>query len=403
VGKYFNRNVFEIEYNVDIQDVPASILYIPCVSNVIQVAWAVGADIEVETLDSAFVDALMRIQSNVKSLSQTFPCSTNIHVDSLETNEINGEKSGLLFSGGLDSTVASIKHRDELSTLIFFRGTDIPLKCQDMSDYALNANARFARSQSLNFATATMDTWSFLDHGLLEARFGRYLDHTGWWGGMLHGMGMSGACAPLSVVLTLGCVLMSSTFTEYEYQNIEGSNSLIINYIRWADVEVAQVDSESDRQEKIRELLKLHIENTGYYPTLRSCCYQWEVLNCCHCEKCLRTITGLILEGINPKKVGFPVEDNILAFVKQELQAQKFPRKPIEALFWKDIQKHIPSSLEHDLYGAREFFKWFREFDIKAPVCKESLRRMRRRFAYSIPSSIRPLAYSAYKRLAKKS
>ena len=72
----------------------------------------------------------------------------------------------------------------------------------------------------------------------------------------------------------------------------------------------------------------------------------------------------MILEDIDPRTVGFPVADKILSHIKRELSSGRFTRKPLEVLFWKDIQEHIPHCLEHDLYGARAFFDWFRDLDI---------------------------------------
>ena len=60
--KYFLSNLLEIEYSKDLKKVPKSILYIPAVSSIITVAWAIGSDIFVEELDHAFLDSLRKIK-----------------------------------------------------------------------------------------------------------------------------------------------------------------------------------------------------------------------------------------------------------------------------------------------------------------------------------------------------
>ena len=58
IKKYFLTDYFFVEYDQDVINVDKSILYIPIVSNIITMAWAVGADIYVEELDKTYLDSL---------------------------------------------------------------------------------------------------------------------------------------------------------------------------------------------------------------------------------------------------------------------------------------------------------------------------------------------------------
>jgi len=48
ITKYFFKNSFEVTYDRNIEDVDESILAIPAVCAIVQVAWATGADLYVE-------------------------------------------------------------------------------------------------------------------------------------------------------------------------------------------------------------------------------------------------------------------------------------------------------------------------------------------------------------------
>ena len=67
VEKYFGQKSFWVRYDVD-----ASILNIPVLSNVITVAWAVGADVYVGELDKSYFEALNKVKLVFKSGIQSF-------------------------------------------------------------------------------------------------------------------------------------------------------------------------------------------------------------------------------------------------------------------------------------------------------------------------------------------
>jgi len=56
IKKYFSSNLFYVKYDKDIHNVNTSILQIPVISNVITLAWAIGADIYVKELDRTYLE-----------------------------------------------------------------------------------------------------------------------------------------------------------------------------------------------------------------------------------------------------------------------------------------------------------------------------------------------------------
>jgi len=111
IEKYFQQELFYVEYGSDIQSVSTSILQIPVFSNIITVAWAVGADVYVQELDRSYLESLNKIKLVLKKWYPRFPFSTHIYVEKIVSNKFSNQKYGLLFSGGVDSTTSYIRQK----------------------------------------------------------------------------------------------------------------------------------------------------------------------------------------------------------------------------------------------------------------------------------------------------
>jgi hypothetical protein len=81
------------------------------------------------------------------------------------------------------------------------------------------------------------------------------------------------------------------------------------------------------------------------------------------CEKCLKTATGLTLEGMEPSVCGFNIRSNFFPKIKKAFLNGKLPMNLVEEHEWWDIQKNIPPNLLLDYKGSKAFFEWFRSFD----------------------------------------
>src|SRR3989304_7688990 len=72
--KYFLKDSFFVHYyhELDINNVNEGILVIPIVSMIAPVAWAVGADIQVDTLDETYLHSLTKIKQIFRSFYPQF-------------------------------------------------------------------------------------------------------------------------------------------------------------------------------------------------------------------------------------------------------------------------------------------------------------------------------------------
>jgi len=369
--KYFHSNTFYIEYDTAIDNVNKSLLTIPAVSVLIPIAWATGANLYVEELDETYLRSLEKVKAVMKKWHPNFSFHTNIKAQKEIPNKFLNKDHGLLFSGGLDSTVSYIKNRVRKPHLISIFGFDIPTQKAALWKKIEGTITEFANKEHVPIHFIKSNVMELLNDPLLNVEFGRC-----WWVRVSHGLTTIGLCAPLTAK-SIGTILIASTRGPQHPGEIRyplGSSPLIDEKISWADVRVIHDCYRLNRQQKIKHVLKPFIENE-YHPILRVCTNPLrQDLNCNQCHKCLKTMTGLVLEGIDPNKCGFNMTDKTLTTLKQSFlnrEYEVFEHDFVSPGFiWrtdelKDIQTEIPQSLNSNLYNSEQFFEWFRNFDLE--------------------------------------
>jgi len=126
---FLKTNLFWVEYDRSIADVPMSILNIPALSTVIHFALAVGVDVIMSEVDSRYLEGI----EQTKKLLKYHPgfdglnLKSTVKANPVENNFPDMDGKGLLFSGGVDSTASYIAHKHEDPALIFIHGIDMPL------------------------------------------------------------------------------------------------------------------------------------------------------------------------------------------------------------------------------------------------------------------------------------
>lgn len=355
IKKYFLTDYFYVKYDQDITSVGKSILYIPIISNIITVAWAVGADIYVEELDKTYLDSLSKIKPVFKKWYPKFSFSTNLYVGNSVSNQFNGGGYGLLFSGGVDSLTSFIKHKDKHPELFTVWGADIPVYENDFWGRVRNRICLFSNREGVNVHFIKTNMQQLLDQNLLAREY----KLAGWWGPVSHGLMLLGLVAPLTTK-GIETVLIAASHTK-DFKEPWGSHPSIDSNIAWADVRVVHDGYELSRHEKIRYI----IEHPAYLPYLRVCHSSHSDYNCGHCEKCLRTITALILEGVDPKNCNFNIDGKIFRYITDCFVKGRLDMSESDVFMWTDIQKHIPEQLNNEMRGSKEFFTWLKEFNLR--------------------------------------
>jgi hypothetical protein len=397
VRHFFLRDNFVLHYDKCIDDIDESILTIPPLFVVAPVAWAAGASVYVNRLDRSALNSLLRVRPIFRQW-YNFSSSGTIVAKDLVDNKFNNKQKALLFSGGLDSTASYIQHKEEYPTLItLLRGETYPYE-DAYYNKVKNTFRKFAKEEGIKIHFIRTDLWdthsNVVNNELLTRQFG-VLE---WWMKVSHGLMILGFSAPLTVK-NIGTVYIASTFArDYEARTGNGSHFLTRTNISWADVKVIYDGADFTRQEKIKYVLK---ENQGYCKNLRICSPVMNPgyykngssdshdKNCGICQKCIESIIGLVLEGIDPAQCNFDINNSVLDYVKRLFKTRSLKSLAGEAPeFYRDIQRHISETtydagLDHQ-YKTKKFFEWFKDYDISSYRKRKNAKLSMLFWAYSL-------------------
>jgi len=393
IKKYFLNDSFAILYDKNIEDVDKSILTIPALFIVAPVAWAAGAHIYVERADQTSLESLGKVMQLFQKWFPIFSFAGKIYVKEITTNELNNDEPALLFSGGVDSLASYIRHKDEHPILItMLRGASASSYEHEYYEKMRRTFLRFAKGEEVEIHFIKSDVWdpnsNVLNNQLLSRDFGV----SNWWVKVSHGLIFLGLSAPLTTE-RIGTIYLASTYSrDFKISSGQGSHFLADMDFSWADVKVRYDVAELSRHAKIKHILR---KNTQYLKYLRVCnpdtnpWYQKDsgsqsyIKNCGFCNKCVRTITELILEGIDPTQCNFEISDKVLGYVKRLLTTGSLNLSGTQPEYWRDIQRHIPDVIsENPLtthYEMKKFFEWFQHFDVSSykHTSNEKLRMIR--------------------------
>lgn len=374
LGKYFFKTKFQIEYDTNIE-CDSSISIIPVLSLVAPIAWARGADIILDRADEAHLNMLQSVRRTLESWHPQFVSNSRIMATNIVDNKFNNDKSALLFSGGIDSITSYLRNKVEHPTLITLLMNED--RYRPYYDTLKTAFHDFASHQGNDIHFIRTDIWNGTNNVVNNVALADDVGLPTWWRTVSHGLVTVGLCAPLTVSVGIGNVRFASAFHD-KHGVQEGSFYLSKTEFCWADIKNIHDSTDLTRQQKIRDFLKGHADlyryllvcnNLGTYQTPSKKLYPE---NCGYCEKCLRTIAGLILEGIDPIQCNFVVGDDILSFIQHSMTSGSLNLTEDSELFWRDIQEHAfnPKVDFNDVigqkYSARKFFDWFKDFDMNS-------------------------------------
>jgi hypothetical protein len=386
--RFFTGEPFLAEYDVDVESVPESVAVIPALSHLCPVAWANGADVHVPAVDERFLDSLRDVRATLSEMYPTFIDGGAIRAGSVEPSPDPSpppDRPGLLFSGGVDSTASYVRHRDEEPVLVSVQGWVVD--DDEEWDQVQSTLRRFATARGLDHHSIRSNMLSALDTGMLQAHYKRYVDGA-WYSSVGHGLGLLGLCAPLTESLGLGTLYIAAT--HWEGTSLAwGSHPRIDDAVAWRATTARHDGYELTRQERL-ELVTEYAESTPRQLELRTCNVT-PTDNCGRCEKCCRTIVGLVLAGADPTEYGYPLDPETFEHARDRLIGGDWTLGMDEFVMWSDLQTHVPETVDCDVPGATPFLRWLPEADLAAIVSQSNppIRdRLVRAVARNTPSPI---------------
>jgi hypothetical protein len=301
--------------------------------------------------------------------------------------------TGVLFTGGVDSTFTSLKHSEENQLLITVFTLKNALKNEigwiNLQKECSNYGQKYGYSNT------------FIKSNFRDFLKTQYLgsivpDIAIWWGQIQCDLGLAGLVAPLLINKNCGKLLIGAG----EAKESWGSHPSISNNIYWTGFSAKLDGYEYARHEKIQRIVEMRIQRKIENLTLRVCDYienQKNAANCCKCGKCLRTMTALLIEGENVKDYGFNVsmaeaiEQIKLGYIKDIRTDSRFS-------IWQSLQARARDILSLQGYDKgneneiRLFLSWLGSLDLDGYYSKRQQRQKLRQWIKVVFSRF-PLMY----------
>lgn len=348
-SKLFSGTPLFVNYDVDVRSVPYSISIIPFLVNVLPIAWFAGFDVKVKQVDAAFLASLNGLRAEwTKHYPFIASKKSQLIYDEVITNDLVGEKSAMLFSGGVDAFATFFRKYNEKPDLITIQGADIELtdtkQWEDVKRF--NESEPILKENSKHYIQTNFR--DFYTH-----KVDYLLPNLGWWGHVQHGMALMGITAPLTFVEKYHTLYIASTRSSHMEFNAWGSMPEIDNQMRWANLVGVHDAFELKRQDKVDQIVYA-VQKLQAKTTIRVCYSELkDELNCSKCEKCIRTIFGIMLSGDNPNNYGFDVDEKIYDSIRQKLS--KGFKSRGNQFFWEEIlQKEKESTSVYVFSDAKK-------------------------------------------------
>lgn len=361
--EYFNTDKFFIDYQQDMSDVPKSVLTIPFVASLIPLMWLTDTVMWVEELDRTFYDSVFRIQSAYQRLYNHYPLKGNLVPAKLIENDYTPERESLLlFSGGIDANTTYVRVKDTNPLLFNIQGW---YKNRGDQDIAADADIRdisaFAKREDLDFTFAKSNFAVLINTAVFDKNIKKRLGDS-WWHGFQHSMAFISIAIPLAYLSKIKRIYIASSVPMGEYVKC-ASYVTTDGEFKFANVGGCVHDgSELTRQDKVH-VLQGYVNSIDRDYPIRVCSFNDR--NCCECDKCFRSILGIVAEGGDVKAYGFYTEKSLKEHFESimEDRAQTFNIKGESSLHWPAIKKRMKENYEN--IEDKEFVDWFLTYDFE--------------------------------------
>ncbi|GEM_PF-169264 len=379
ISKYFHQNhPLVIEYSESMEGVPQGLAAIPFLTNVLPIAWLSDAQIYVDEIDRSFFNSIGDFK---KGYEQMYPGvefrGELIAKQVIDYEGPSSDRTATFFTGGVDSTATLLNRLQEKPDLITIWGADIPFDDVQGWQQVKKSVQEYADRFALKALFIKSTFRRFINYAALDRDFERILG-TGWWYGVQHGLGLIGHAAPYVGLYNLKTVYIPASFSINNCVGLKcASVPWIDDQVRFACSSVLHEGFENHRQDKIRQICQ-YCRDTNEQIILRVC---WESRgggNCSRCEKCARSIMGIMAEHAEPQQFGFNIDGKTLKNFRKQLQ-HNWEIPPINS--WKGIQNRFLSKREY--WNNVDEVSWILTYDFENNN-RSIIKRGRRIKAYLI-------------------
>lgn len=345
------------EYDVDLLAVPLSILVIPFICNILPAVWLCDAVAYVGRIDKSFIEHIEMIKDGYRNMYPMLNFKGSIDTQSIEDNCVSScVHSGSLFSGGVDAYTTFFRHYEEKPSLVTIWGADINLNDNTGWNNLLRQVQDTADRFGVGFHTIKSDFRSVLNENNLDRIVMPSNDK--WWHGFQNSLSMISLASPVAYADKWKTVYIASSFSEdTEGMFTGGSVPSIDNNVYFGSCKAEHDGYELNRQQKTAYVVEeCKKRNQNLY--LRVCWESKGGRNCSCCEKCYRTILGLVAEGEDPNSYGFVWDRESISRCRRGFMH----RVKIYEYDYYPIQNRMRDN--QDNIRDRDYYRWFIDVDL---------------------------------------
>lgn len=363
LGSYFTTDTLVLKYGYDMADIPPSILSIPFISCLIAITWLTDSVMWVQETDRTFYRSVRNLKNAYQELYPDYKFGGRFVSARLTDNklsEFDKAKALLLFSGGVDAHTTYIRNIDKHPLLCNIQGW-----YEDIDSYNAAAEAdirdigSFATQNGLSSTFIKSNFATIIDQKHFRKHIARRLGDS-WWHGFQHSMAFISIAIPIAYKFNIPEILIASSFTI-------GDSRVCASYAT-TDIEFQFAESgrtihdgfELTRQDKIKILVE-HQKISGKPYPIRVCSFNDH--NCCRCEKCFRTIAGIVAENGDIKQFDFNIDEPLDKFFADVMRKNiaLFGVKNESITHWPHIRKRMKDNYEFLI--DKSFADWFLHYD----------------------------------------
>ena len=373
---YLNRNEgLYVEVPDDATKVPEAILCVPFIGIMLTVSILLNMDIHVPVIDRTFYDCIQTVKQVYKEMFPASHFNFNVTADDVQNSYYDSSKKATFFTGGVDATSALIENITQKPLLLNIWGGDVRLTDPDSHEQTEQYFSKLTDDLDLEYAFVKTDgreMWIETDlDGLLLNHMDRKRSHD-WWASIAHILSMTTTIAPYAFIHNIGICYIGSSYVEGSGV-FDSNNEKLINAIRFGSTCFKSVDGHMDRLDKIKKIIDFHNEK-GIDFQLKVCWNRVTGENCSNCEKCYRTIMGVVVNGGDPNDYGFDVTCKTFQKIRKLLNENK-----VNEAFWIPIIDTFRQ--KKSLWKGNPDLNWVEHVKVNSPlvIVRKLVRKMVKR------------------------
>lgn len=298
---------FYVEYKFPLDNIPDAVLAIPFMCSILPIAWILDVKVICDVLDRNFYESIEGVKHGYRKQYPEIDFLGLVEPKKLVNTQLlnhDSHRPVMFFSGGVDASATMIRHLEERPVLFTLWGADLMPEDEDGWKIVCSSNLKTSKMFGLDYTYAKTSFRTFINEVKLHELVRSINAGYGWYHDFSHGIGIISHAAPVTYYYGMDLVYIAASVTENDKDYFGASMPFIDEKIRWADVHVIHDGFHLNRQKKI-DLISDYVKKNSKEMSLRVCWETRDGKNCCHCEKCFRTLAGILLSGADPRMFGF--------------------------------------------------------------------------------------------------